>query len=137
MGKYLKYQQKTAEKPGMNPIWRGIGCILIVIVPLISYGLTAIIIPPVLASGLMPYQILGRVQFPTWAYTAPVIGGIAGFISSIDNFWLLVIGFFIMLTLLTGVFSILYAMVYQVVGPARYTATDAVPTKHKGGTYRR
>ena len=40
MGQYTKYKP-LKEKPGMNPIWRGIGCILLVIVPLISYGLTS------------------------------------------------------------------------------------------------
>jgi hypothetical protein len=66
-----------------------------------------------------------------------VISGIAIFISSIDYPWLLVIGFIVMLILLTGIASILYSLVYQTVGPARYTNVDAVPTSHKGKKYSR
>ncbi|HTX91473.1 MAG TPA: hypothetical protein VMC09_09665 [Anaerolineales bacterium] len=137
MGKYNKYQQKSKERPGMNPIWRGIGCLLIVIVPLLSYGLTALIIPPLLASGIVPYQILGRVQFPQWAYRTIVIRDFANFVSSLDNLWLWVIGIFVILVLLTGIFSILYSAIFQIIGPPRYTSQDAVPTRHKGREYKR
>ena len=38
---------------------------------------------------------------------------------------------FIVFSLLTGVFSLLYSIVYQLIGPPRYTAVDAPPSKYK------
>ncbi len=97
MGKYSKYRRKSEQRPGTHPIWRGIGCILIVVVPLISYALTVIFIPTILATGLVPYQLVGHVQFPDWVYRAPVLGNLAIFIGGIDNLWLKLIGFFVIL----------------------------------------
>lgn len=37
MARYSMYQQKSAEKKVIHPVWRGIGCALMVIIPFISY----------------------------------------------------------------------------------------------------
>jgi hypothetical protein len=137
MEEYVNYERKAGGRPGMNPIWRGIGCILTVVVPLISYALTTIFIPPIVATGMVPHELLGRVQFPAWAYTTPVVSSIAGYLGSIDNLWIKLIGFFIMISLLTGVFSLLYSIVYQLIGPPRYTDLDAPPSRHKPKVYKR
>ena len=137
MGRYSKYRRKSEQRPEANPIWRGIGCILIVVVPLISYALTVIFIPTILATGLVPYQLVGHVQFPEWVYRAPVLGNLAIFIGRIDNLWLKLIGFFVILLVMTGLFSLIYAAILQVVGPPRYSEVDAPPTKYKGKAYKR
>jgi hypothetical protein len=137
MEEYANYERKVRRRPGMNPIWRGIGCILMVVVPLISYALMAIFIPPIVATGMVPHELLGRVQFPAWAYTTPVVSSIAGYLDGIDNLWVKLIGFFIVFSLLTGVFSFLYSIVYQLIGPPRYTAVDAPPAKYKPKIYKR
>jgi hypothetical protein len=137
MTKYAKYQRKSAEKKGMNPIWRGIGCILIVIVPLLAYGMMLIFSPLIIATGKVPYQLLGYVQLPEWAFKVRIVADVALFIGSINNLWMNSITFFVMLLILTGVASLLYSMIYSVVGPARYTELDAPPTKYKGKVYKR
>jgi hypothetical protein len=137
MGKYMKYQRKGQEKPEMNPVWRGIGCLMIVIVPLMSYAVTILLVPPIVASGLAPLELLQRLRFPDWAYTTPVISGPAIFLSSIDNLGLILIGFFVILITMSGLFSLIYSAVYQLIGPPRYTSVDVVPTSHKGKSYKR
>lgn len=40
MPKYDQYQRTTSsvkEKPKIHPVWRGIGCVMIVIIPFFSY----------------------------------------------------------------------------------------------------
>jgi hypothetical protein len=121
----------------MHPIWRGIGCILIIVVPLLAFVLTVVFIPTIIATGKVPNQLLGHVHFPDWAFKVRIVADIAGYISSLDNLWLNIITFFVVLLILTGVASLLYSLIYTLVGPARYSALDAPPTKYKAKVYKR
>jgi uncharacterized membrane protein len=136
MGMAVK-RQPIKEKPQMNPIWRGIGCILLVILPLISYALTVMLIPILLETGYVPFEIMGHVNFPAWAYRLPVLSGLASFIGGINNLYLGIIVFIVVLVLLTGIFSLIYVALLQVLGPPRYSEIDAPPSKHKAKVYRR
>jgi hypothetical protein len=137
MGKYSRFEFKKAGKKGMNPIWRGIGCLLIVIALLLAYGLTVIFVPSIIATGKIPYQLLGHVQFPDWAFKLKVTAEIAGFLSSFNNPWTNIITFFVILLLLTGVASLVYAIIQSVIGPPRYSDQDAPPSRHKAKKYTR
>ncbi len=137
MGKYSKYQRKSAEKKGMNPIWRGIGCLLIVIVPLVSYILMVLLGPLVIATGKIPYQLLGHVNFPAWVWRYRILNGIALFILNLNNLWFNILAFFVILLVLTAVTSLVYSLIYSLVGPARYSETDAPPSKYKAKKYTR
>jgi hypothetical protein len=137
MAKYAKYQRKSEKKPEGNPIWRGIGCILIVVVPVISYALTTILTPTIVATNLVPYALLGYVKFPEWVIRAPILSDMAFFIGGINDLGLKLIAFFVILLLLTAIFSLLYTMVSQVIGPPRYSDKDAPPSTHKAKVYKR
>jgi hypothetical protein len=136
--KYMKYERKPQKKnQELHPIWRGIGCLLFVIVPVLSYAITVLIIPAIQATGIFPAVIYQRIRFPDWAYETIFISGIARFITNIDYFWATLIFFVVVLLVLAGVFSIIYSAVYQAVGPARYTAVDAPPAPRSGKQYKR
>ena len=137
MGKYSKYQRKSEKKPEANPIWRGIGCILIVVVPVISYALMVILTPAIVATGLVPYALLGYVKFPEWVLRTPILSDIALFIGGINDLGLKLIAFFVILLLVAAIFSLLYSLVSQVIGPPRYSDKDAPPSTHKGKIYKR
>ena len=138
MGNYDgSYQRKPKERTGMNPIWRGVGCIFMVVAPLITFGLTAILAPIVARTGYVPFELLGHVAFPNWVYRAPFLSGIASFIASINNLWLGVVVFFVILLLLTGIFSLIYVTIIQMIGPPRYGEKDAPPPKYKAKPYKR
>jgi hypothetical protein len=70
-------------------------------------------------------------------YRAPVLGQISGFIASINNLWLGVVLFIVILLLLTGIFSLGYVTVLQFLGPPRYSEMDAPPSRHKAKAYKR
>jgi hypothetical protein len=137
MGKYSKFQFKPVGKKGKNPIWRGIGCILIVIALVLAYWLTVTFVPSIIATGRVPYQLLGHIHFPDWAYRFRMTTEIASFISRFNNLWMNIITFIVMMVLLTGVGSLVYAMIYSVIGPPRFTAQDAPPSKYKAKKYTR
>jgi len=121
----------------MNPLWRGIGCLLIAIVPLLSFWLMIHFVPLIIATGKVPYQLLGHVYFPDWAFKIKMTADIASYISSFNNLWISIITFFVMVLLLTTVSSLLYSILYTLVGPARYSALDAPPSKYKAKKYTR
>lgn len=137
MSKYVKYRIKPKPPKVLNPIWRGIGCILLVVVPLIAFGLMLLLVPSLKATGKVPYQLIGYVHFPDWAYKVIIISSIARFIGGLNDLWLSIITFFVIVLILTTVASLLYSWIYSLVGPARYTALDAPPSKHQGKAYKR
>ena len=137
MGNYNRYQFERKEKSGQNPIWRGIGCILMVALPLVTFGLTLFAIPPVLATGLVPFQLMGHVNFPAWVFRVGVLSDIAIFVRGINNLWLGVFLFFVILILVSGFSSLIYVSVLQVIGPPRYSEKDAPPSTYKAKPYKR
>jgi hypothetical protein len=137
MGKYVRYHSKTPGKKPMHPVWRGIGCLLIVFVPLLSLWLMTVFVPKIVATGRLPYQLVGPVHFPTWMLRLRFLDGITGFIGSLDNLWIGIITFLVILLILTAIVSISYALIYGAIGPARYTEQDAPPAKYKTKKYTR
>jgi hypothetical protein len=134
---YNQFKYERKDKPQMNPLWRGFGCIVMVALPLITYGLTVLAIPPIVATGLVPLQLLGYVNFNDWVFKVRGLSDIAVFIRGINNLWLGLILFFIILILLTGIASLIYTAVLQVIGPPRYSEKDAPPSKYKAKPYKR
>lgn len=137
MGRYNKFQNRTRQKPQANPLWRGYGCILMVALPLVTFGLTVTLTSPLVATGLVPLELLGYVNFPAWVFRVPFLAGGAIFLRGIDNLWLGVIVFFVIMLLLTAIGSLVYVAVLQVVGPPRYSELDAPPTGYKPKKYTR
>lgn len=137
MGKYSKYQRKSLPRKGMNPIWRGIGCLLMLIVPAISYGIGYAFLQEAKRRNLVPPGLLGYFQFPDWVWGVPVLNSITRFLGGLQDVWAILIFFFVTLFILTGLVSLIYSMIYQFIGPARYTEFDAPPSKRKTKEYKR
>jgi hypothetical protein len=137
MGRYSKTQYVRKEKPQANPLWRGVGCIIMVALPMVTFGLTLLSMPPLIATGLVPLQLEGFVNFPAWVFKVRSLSDVAGFIRGIDNLWLGIIVFFVIMLLLSGIFSLIYVAVLQVIGPPRYSEKDAPPSREKAKPYRR
>ena len=134
---YNKFKYERKEKPLPSPIWRGIGCILMVALPLITFGLTVLVTPPIAATNMVPLSLLGHINFSAWVFHTPILSDAAIFLRGIDNLWLGVIVFFIILILLIGLTSLFYVAVLQTIGPPRYSEKDAPPPKYKAKPYRR
>ena len=136
-GQHSRLQYERKDKPQQNPIWRGVGCIIMIVLPLITFGLTLLAMPPVAATGLVPQSLLGYLNFPAWVFRTPGLSDIAIFLRGIDNLWLGILLFFVILILLSGISSVFYTAVLQVIGPPRDSEKDAPPSTHKAKPYRR
>jgi len=140
MGKYST-NSRIAKKPkseGPHVIWRGIGCLMMLIIPAISiaagyetvnYGLTH--------DWSIPYQLLGAARLPDFFYKSSGLLQLFGFITRIPNFYAHAAVSILYMVLIGGIISVIYAVVYRMVGPSRYGPLDAPPPKIKTKKYTR
>ncbi len=135
--KYRKYERKEIKKKEMNPMWRGVGCVLFIAVPLLSWGIMTLLLPVVKDTGQVPPELLANVRFSPGVLKLPILGNIALYLASISELWLKLIIFGLVLFVLIVIFSLLYSMVYQVVGPPRYTEMDAPEMERGAKSYKR
>jgi hypothetical protein len=137
MAKYRKFEVKQEAKAGPNPIWRGIGCILIVVVPVIAYLLTALFLQDVINTGYVPPELLSSITFPPWVFKVPILDVAAAWLGNIPALGLKLILFFMIVLVLGAVSSLLYTAIQDLAGKSRYTDKDAPPSNHRGKAYKR
>ncbi len=126
-----QYRRGKQERPWkINPVWRGIGCILLLLVPIMSWYGTAlflqtnqtIVLPKELTSVVViPFTRVNEIdklilqanhyfQDTHFVFGQPFIALI-----------LSIIGF--------GIMGFLYSILYRVAGPSRYGPFDVPPNK--------
>jgi len=138
MGRYRDTMKEVEQKAtGPAPIWRGIGCLLIVLIPILSYAAAEVTMPFFLNRGLVPKELLFTPQAPDWLYLMPVL---------LQAFRFLLGRYAIMATLLLtviyilfigGILTVFYAFMYQIATPSRYGPMDAPPPRIKVKKYKR
>lgn len=137
--KYQTFQKKEFVRPyTIHPIWTGIGFVMIVVVLVMAGAAAALAVELGFEQKWpMMYQLSGYVRLPEILYTLPILRELAGFISSIPNLRALVLFFILFLIVFSGLVSVLYAFVYRMFGPPRYTPLDAPPPKVRAKRYKR
>lgn len=140
MGKY-RTNSRIVQKQrpeGEHVIWRGIGCLMMIVIPAISiaagvetikYGLDH--------NWTIPYQLLGTPQLPEVFYKSSGLMTIFGPMIRTQNFYAYAAVSLSYMVVIGGVISVIYAAVYRMVGPARYGPLDAPPPKIKTKKYTR
>lgn len=138
MGKYQSgVKREEPRSHGPNPIWRGIGCLLMVIVPLMSYAAAELTMPLLQAQGLIPRELLFTPATPDWLRISPVVA--QTYQTLFGRYGILaILALTIIYTILLGGFiTVLYSYVYQLAAPSRYGPTDAPPSRIKVKKYKR
>lgn len=139
MGKYAKYQNPRgpAIEP-VHPVWRGIGCLLMLLAPVISLSGALVIVDYGLANNWpIPYELLGRVQFPDWVWKVNVLRDIAQMINNIEHLYAIIAFFILLLALVSGIVSVIYSLFFKTFAPPRYSPMDAPPSRRKTKRYKR
>lgn len=139
MSKYRTYEKKTpARSREPHPIWRGIGCLIMLLVPALSLGISTILVQIAPSFGIqLPEDLLGRPVMPELLFQVPGLVGILNWIQSLNNLYAILVGTFTFMILLAGLLALVYAFIYRVVGPPRYTGMDAPPPNVKVRKYKR
>ncbi|HUF40172.1 MAG TPA: hypothetical protein VMN57_16740 [Anaerolineales bacterium] len=117
--RYSKYrrEQPSGERQ-TNPIWRGIGCILIIIAPIISFAIAN----EVMLSGVvqdyiyLPPILRSTVRLPMLGTPVPYFYGTLALSAAV------LVGLF-------AAFFVIYSALYQILGPSPYGPTDVPPVR--------
>ena len=141
MGRYEKYENKkrVVEKAGPLPIWQGIGCLIIIILPVISYALADLTVQALVNArwSFLPYELLGTPRFPDFVWKFWQLAALAGPLTKINNLYAILVLTFIYVIVLSGLASLGYAIVYRFIGPPRYGPQDVPQPKIKTKPYKR
>lgn len=140
MSKYRTSVRRPDAKPirRQHPIWRGIGCMIIVIVPLLSYAIAVVTLPLFSARGLVPYEFTTMPLAPDWLWKfVPRLAWLVEQVISHYNIKAHLALALIYTIFLGGFLALVYAILYQVFGPSRYGPMDAPPPKVKVKKYTR
>lgn len=131
-------RQKVKKKPEIHPLWRGAGCIIMIIMPLFSFFLASFLIDYGLAHNWpIPYQLLGNPRLPDYFYKVPSLIVIFGPVTSWTNIYAILALAFLIMLVAGGFFTFVYALIYRYVGPPRWGPLDEPPPRIKVKRYRR
>lgn len=116
MGKFSKYSTtvQPKERPWkIHPVWRGIGCLFIILIPIVSYAGSVLLINANLKNRWVPIprEFIGP---PGYELLYSQLG---------VTILLSIFGYM--------VFVIFYSMIYRVVGPPQRGPLDAPPIRRK------
>lgn len=138
MGKYQSgVRREEPRREGSQPIWRGIGCLLIVLVPIISYAAADLTIPFFQDQGLVPRELLATPRTPDWMWVTPVVAQTFQFLFGRPGILAVLALTLIYIILFGGIMSVFYGYMYQLTAPSRYGPMDAPPPRVKIKKYKR
>jgi len=140
MAKYRNYERRATpiRRNDPHPIWRGIGCITMLLVPAMALALSTIMIEVALENRVpIPKGLLGWPVMHPLMFCVPGLVPLLTWIESIKNLYAILAGTFVLIIFLGGVFALLYAFAYRLVGPPRYSGLDAPPPNVKTKRYKR
>lgn len=140
MSKYQSSVIKQSKKKTREThfAWRGIGCLMMLVIPAMSiaagyetirYGLEN--------NWAIPYQLLGLPRFPDFFYSSSGLMTLISPIAGIPHFYAYAAMSIVYMVLLGGIISMVYAIVYRIVTPSRFGPLDVPPPNIKVKRYKR
>ena len=124
MGKYQKYryQQVKERRWKIHPIWRGIGLLLIIMVPIMSFAGAILLVRQNFQQGWfqVPAELLRSVSIPQLAQFAPELSRLY-LVDGLVTLAFMVLGF--------GILSVIYSLLYSMFAPSRYGPVDSPPIR--------
>jgi hypothetical protein len=142
MGKYTTYRkqpEKKVNRDEVHPVMRGIGCILLVLVPILAYGMAVYLVDYGVHKG-WPYPAawLGTISIPPLLRELGGLTIIWNFLQAQNNL-IANLAFAVVITIVVfGILSIIYGLTYRLFGPPQYGPTDIPPIRgRKIKRYRR
>ena len=140
MGKYSSMvRQKSAPRNrGVHPVMRGIGCLMMVIVPILAYGASVLLVNYGARSGWpTPPDWLGTPTFHPILWRISGVATVLRFLETQPNLFANLIFTAAITIVAGGVMSILFGYIYQIFGPPRYGPNDVPPPRVKARPYKR
>ena len=118
MGNYDRYTPQETKKNEIHPVWRGIGCLMMILIPVMAWAAADVVMKAAPNWGWFP-QTAGIYGDLNLKYiTLPVSLG-----TIIFTLFFTIFGFLLL--------SFAYAVIYRISGPPRYGPTDSPPIRRK------
>lgn len=140
MGKYTTHSRQP-PKPrmtGVHPVMRGIGCIMMIVVPILAYGVALLLVDYGIRQGWqIPPGWLEPIRIPPLLLSLRGLEPVWNFLLRQDNLIAVVVFTIVIMVVIGGLMSILYGYIYTLFGPPRYGPQDAPPIRVKVKRYKR
>ena len=131
-------RRATNVAPQVHPLWRGVGCIMMVVVPVVSFLLAVLTVNIAVAQNWpMPYQLMGYPVMPTLLMKSDALVPILLFIQQQQNLYAILLITIAYIVVIGALVSFGYSFAYRFLGPPRYGPLDAEPEKRSVKRYKR
>jgi hypothetical protein len=140
MGRHTSFQRERAraQRNQIHPVMRGIGCVLLVLVPIISYGSAVYLVNYGVRSGWpIPPNWLGTPEVHPFLRRFAGLNVILDFLQAQTNLIANLIFALALAVLIFGILAIIYGFVFKLFGPPQYGPTDVPPIRVKVKRYKR
>jgi hypothetical protein len=140
MGKYTSQvkQKETARIRTVHPIMRGLGCFVMILVPLISYGLAGYAVNFALGRGFpLPPEWIGTPQFHPLMWKLTGLAYILSALQTQTNLYANLVFALGISVVIGGFMAIFFGYLYRIMGPSEFGPTDVPPMRVKVKRYKR
>jgi hypothetical protein len=139
MGKYTdRRPEKHVEKDHTkNFASRSIGCVLMLIIPIISIAGASLTASSPVTSGYIPYQLMGYPVLPDILFKTDGLTMIFAPLGNIQNLYAIIVVGISYMVVLGSAISLIYAWIYRTLNPKRYGPFDAPPPNVRVKKYKR
>jgi len=139
MGKYSSSSRGPSKpsRPAIHPAMRGIGCVSMVLIPIVSYAAADVVLKGPGAAWPLPNGWFGTPNLPEFLHSLSGLTPVVAFLQRQTNLTgNLIIGSIIMIVLF-GIMSIIYGYIYSIMAPSKYGPHDVPPPRVKTKKYTR
>jgi len=139
MGKYgSRVRKAAAPKRGtVNPYMRGIGCLLMLIVPFFSYVAGDLLASQGFGYQIIPAEWYGYITVPPALANFAGLNIVFGLLAQIEHFPATLAIAVVVLILVGGIISVIFGWMYSLFAPSQYGPMDVPPPRVKTKKYKR
>jgi len=139
MGKYNSRMSKqpSVKRNTVNPYMRGIGCLLMLVVPFFSYVAGDTLAEQGFGYQLIPAEWYGYMTVPPALVNFSGLNTIFGYLAKIRHLPATFVLGVIILILVGGIISVIFGWMYSLFAPSQYGPMDVPPPRVKVKKYKR
>ena len=132
MGKYSSVSRPTPPPRNreVHPLMRGIGCLMLVIVPILAYGVSVLLVNYGMQRGWpIPPPWLEPAQFHPLLWSLSGLVPVLNFLQAQPHLTANLVFAVGISVVAFGVMSVMYGYIYKLFGPPEYGPTDEPPVR--------